>query len=108
MSDTGKFSEPAEGLSGEQLDAYYERILADSGGDIETAKASAKSTAKRIQRAKASLELTMPGRIEIIAGMHLNLARFRTGISGRWKVVIVRHTVSRSGWLTNVEAEAAD
>ena len=72
------------------------------------AETAAKSAAKRIEREKASLDLTMPGRIEIIAGMHLNLAGFRTGIAGRWKVVTVRHTVSRSGWLTNIEAEAAE
>jgi phage protein D len=71
------------------------------------AEVAAKTAAKRIEREKASLELTMPGRIEIIAGMHLNLAGFRAGISGGWKVVTVRHTVSRSGWLSNIEAEAA-
>jgi phage protein D len=74
----------------------------------DEAKVAAKTAAKRIEREKASLELTMPGRIEIIAGMHLNLSLFRTGVSGRWKVITVRHTVSRSGWLTNIEAETAE
>lgn len=75
-----------------------------SGAEGETA---AKTAAKRIQRAKASVDLTMPGRIDVVAGMHINLVGFRDGINGKWKVVTVRHTVSRSGWLTAITGEAA-
>lgn len=73
----------------------------------DEAKAAAKSTAKRIERAKASVDLTLPGRLDIVAGMHINLTGFREGINGRWKAVTVRHTVSRSGWLTAITGEAA-
>jgi phage protein D len=73
----------------------------------DEAKASAKTQAKRIERSKKSVELTMPGTNAIIAGMHINLAGFRQGISGRYKVVTVRHTVSRSGWTTSITGEGA-
>jgi phage protein D len=73
----------------------------------DEAKAAAKTTAKRIERAKASIDLTLPGRIDIVAGMHLTLVGFRDGVSGKWKAVSVRHTVSRSGWLTAISGESA-
>jgi len=106
MSDNGQFMVP-EGATGPQVDAFYERILADSGGSVETAKASAKSTAKRIARSKAGIDLTMPGRLDIVAGMHVTLEGFREGIAGKWKVVTVRHTISRNGWLTARTGEQA-
>lgn len=73
----------------------------------DEAKAAAKTTAKRIERAKASIDLTMPGRIDIVAGMHVTLVGFRDGVSGKWKIISVRHTVSRNGWLTAISGEAA-
>jgi phage protein D len=73
----------------------------------DEAKATAKATAKRIERAKASIDLTMPGRIDIVAGMHITLVGFRDGINGKWKAKQVRHTVSRNGWLTAITGEAA-
>ncbi len=73
----------------------------------DDAKAAAKTAAKRIQRGKASVDITMPGRIDMVAGMHVNLEGFRDGINGKWKVITVRHTVSRSGWLTAITGEAA-
>jgi phage protein D len=73
----------------------------------DEAKASAKTTAKRIARGKASVELTMPGRIDIVAGMHITLVGFRDGVNGKWKAVTVRQTLSRSGWLTAITGEAA-
>lgn len=73
----------------------------------DEAKAAAKTTAKRIERSKASIDITMPGRIDVVAGMHITLAGFRDGVSGKWKVISVRHTISRSGWLTAISGEAA-
>jgi phage protein D len=73
----------------------------------DEAKASAKSAAKRIQSSKASVDITMPGRIDIVAGMHITLTGFRDGVNGKWKAVTVRHTISRSGWLTAITGEAA-
>lgn len=73
----------------------------------DEAKAAAKTTAKRIERSKATLELTLPGSTAIIAGMHITLVGFRDGINGVWKVLTVRHTLSRSGYLVAITAEAA-
>ena len=88
------------------MEETIERVNA-IGGDIETAKASAKNQAKRIARAKKAVEITMPGNTAIVAGMHVNLAEFRSGISGRYKVVTVRHSLSRSGFTTTITGEAA-
>ena len=73
----------------------------------DEAKASAKTAAKRIERSKRQIELTLPGRIELVAGMVVNLVGFRGGVSGRWKLVSVRHTISRSGFLTAITGESA-
>jgi phage protein D len=73
----------------------------------EEAEVKATTAAKRIARAKAALDLTMPGRIDIVSGMHVTLTGFRDGVNGKWKVISVRHTVSRSGWLTAITGEAA-
>lgn len=73
----------------------------------EQAKAAAKTSAKRIERAKASVDLTMPGTNAIVAGAHINLTGFRGGINGKWKVISVSHTISRSGWQTVISGEAA-
>lgn len=73
----------------------------------DEAKAAAKTTAKRIERAKATVDLTMPGRIDLVSGMHITLTGFRDGINGKWKVVTVRHTISRNGWLTAITGESA-
>ena len=105
-NDGGQFLAP-EGATGQAVDSFYERILADTGGNVETAKASAKASAKRIARSKRQVELTMPGRNDIVAGMVVTLAGFRNGVSGRWKIMTVRHTLSRSGWLTAITGEAA-
>ncbi len=74
---------------------------------MDEAKAAAKTQAKRIERSKKAVEITMPGNTAIVAGMHVNLAGFRSGISGRYKVVTVRHSVSRSGFTTTITGEAA-
>lgn len=73
----------------------------------DEAKAKAKTQAKRIERSKKQVELTMPGNSAIVAGMHVNLTNFRQGISGRYKVITVRHSLSRSGWTTSITGEGA-
>lgn len=74
---------------------------------MDEGKAKAKSLAKRITFSKRKVELTMPGNTGIVAGMHVTLAGFRSGISGRYKVVTVRHSVSRSGFTTSITGEGA-
>lgn len=73
----------------------------------DEAKAAAKSHAKRIERAKKSVEISMPGTLSVVAGSFVTLAGFRAGVSGRFKVVSVRHSVSRSGWTTSFTAEGS-
>lgn len=73
----------------------------------DEAKAAAKSQAKRIERAKKGLEVTMPGTLRIVAGSVVNMTGFRDGVNGRFKVVQVRHSVSRTGWSTTLTCEGA-
>lgn len=73
----------------------------------DEAKAAAKSQAKRIERSKKSVTLTMPGTLDVIAGAFVNLSRFRDGVNSRYKVVSVRHSVTRSGWTTSLTCEGA-
>lgn len=105
--DGGQFLAP-QGASGAEVDAFYERVLADTGGDIETTKKTAKSTAQRIARSKKQADLSMAGNVSIVSGMHVNLTDFRQGNSGRYKVLSVRHSLSRSGFTTSITAEAAE
>lgn len=73
----------------------------------DEAAAAAKTTAKRIERSKKQVELTMPGTVSVVAGMKITLAEFRPGVSGDYKVVSVRNSLSRNGWLTYVTCEGA-
>jgi phage protein D len=75
--------------------------------DKETTKQTVKSTAKRIARSKKQCTLTLLGNISLVAGMHVNLTGFRQGNSGRYKVLTVRQSVSRSGWTTSLTCEGA-
>lgn len=104
---TGQSKEfTADVTKAEGSGTYYERTLADSG-DEEAAKFAAQTTAKRIQRYGRKIELNMLGRNDIVAGMRITLSGFREGINGKWKAVSVRHTISRSGWLTVISGELA-
>lgn len=73
----------------------------------DEAKAAAKSKAKRIERSKKQVELSMPGRLDMVAGAFVTLSGFRDGVDGRIKIVAVRHSVSRSGWTTSITGEGA-
>ncbi len=73
----------------------------------EEAKAIAKTTAKRIARATRSFELTLPGRLDIVAGGKVNLTGFREGVNGEWLVKNVRHRIDSGGWSMSVSGEGA-
>lgn len=75
---------------------------------MDEAKAKAKNAAKRIERSKKQVDISMPGNVSIVAGMHINLTGFRPGVSGRYKVISVRHSLSRSGFTTSISAEGAE
>ena len=74
----------------------------------DDAQASGKSLAKRLKRAKKSFEVTMPGTLSIVAGSTLTLSGFHSGVDSLYTVVSVRHSLSRSGWITNLSGEGAD
>ena len=71
------------------------------------AKAIAKTTAKRIARATRSFEITLPGRLDIVAGGKINLTGFREGVNGNWLVKSVRHRIDSGGWSMTVSGEGA-
>jgi phage protein D len=73
----------------------------------DEAKAAAKSQAKRIERSKRSATFTLPGRADIVAGAVIVAAQFRDAVNGRYKVIEVRHSVTRSGWSTSLTCEGA-
>jgi phage protein D len=73
----------------------------------DEAKAAAKAKAGRIERSKRRVELSMPGRLDIVAGAFVTLSGFREGVDGRIKVVTVKHSITRSGWLTSITGEGA-
>lgn len=73
----------------------------------DEAQAAAKSQAKRIERSKKSVEITMPGTLAVVAGSVVILSGFRDGVDGRFKAVSVRHSLSRSGWTTTISGEGA-
>jgi len=71
------------------------------------AKAIAKTTAKRIARATRSFEITLPGRLDIVAGGKVNLSGFREGVNGSWLVKNVRHRIDSGGWSMTVSGDGA-
>lgn len=73
----------------------------------DEAKAAAKSQAKRIERSKKQVDLSMPGRLDIVAGAFVTLQGFREGVDGRIKVMTVRHSLNRGGWITTILGEGS-
>lgn len=98
--------EPPSGASAAEIDTYYESILSQTEGTVDDATAVAKTQARRIERSKKTVELTMLGNASLVAGAHVTLDGFRAGIAGKYKIVTVRHSLSRSGWTTSITGEA--
>jgi phage protein D len=71
------------------------------------AEAAAKTTASRIARASRQIELTLPGRLDIVAGGKVQLASIRQGVDGEWLVKSVRHRIDSGGWSMQVSGEGA-
>lgn len=101
MSD--QFNQAGGASEGAKFDSVYESVLL---GDGDT-EAGAKTKAKRIARSKGSVTLTMPGTTSVVAGAVVNLQGFRPGVSGRYKIKSVTHSLSRSGWTTKIDCELA-
>lgn len=71
------------------------------------AEAAAKTTAARIARASRQIELTLPGRLDIVAGGKVQLTGIRQGVDGEWLVKTVRHRIDSGGWSMQVTGEGA-
>jgi uncharacterized protein len=71
------------------------------------ATAIATTTAKRIARSTRNFEITLPGRLDIVAGGKVNLTGFREGVNGEWLVKQVRHRIDPNGWSMTVSGEGA-
>lgn len=73
----------------------------------EQAEAVAKTAAKRIARSSRQFEVSLPGRLDIVAGGKLQLIGIREGVDGQWLVKTVRHRLDSRGWSMTVSGEGA-
>ena len=71
----------------------------------EVARAAAQAEYDSRVRRQATLSLSMPGRIDVLAEGRLELAGFRPGVSGAWIVTRAEHSLDDSGYRTDIEAE---
>ena len=102
-------SEPAF-THGDNFREYYGWVTgADPAapGATTPAPAEAAAVARRIERSQKRVDIAMPGTNAIIAGAILNLVDFRPQLSGRYKILVVRHSLSRDGWITTLTCEGA-
>lgn len=76
--------------------------------DEATAREALTATLARLQRGKVAVDLTLPGRPDIFAEAGLTLSGFRPGVDGTFAIVKVGHTLSNSGLVTTLSAEATD
>jgi UPF0716 family protein affecting phage T7 exclusion len=74
-----------------------------SSGDEGTSAVNA--AAKRIKRSKKSVDISMQGTLRVIAGSIVILTGFRSEINGRYKVMMVNHSITSGGWITRITCE---
>lgn len=82
-------------------------VAPNTAASEDEAKAQAKTAADRIARSTRQFELTLPGRLDIVAGGKVALSGFRDGVNGEWLVQEVRHRLDSSGWSMSVSGEGA-
>ena len=80
---------------------------AATAADESQAKAVAKTTASRIARSSREFEISLPGRLDIVAGGKIQLAGIREGVDGEWLVKSVQHRIDSRGWSMTVGGEGA-
>lgn len=73
-----------------------------------TAGKAAKVKADRIARVGKTLDITMPGTLDVVAGGVLTVDGFRPDVDGEWQVKVVKQSISRSGWITEISCESAN
>ncbi|MDH5179766.1 MAG: contractile injection system protein, VgrG/Pvc8 family [Gammaproteobacteria bacterium] len=69
------------------------------------ADAAAKSTFKEQERARATLNISLPGRSNLQANQILDMQGWRDGVNGKWLITRVQHTLDNSGYHCDVDAE---
>jgi phage protein D len=82
-------------------------VAPNTASSEEEAKAQAKTAAERIGRSTRQFELTLPGRLDIVAGGKVSLGGFRDGVNGEWLVKEVRHRMDSQGWSMSVSGEGS-
>lgn len=73
--------------------------------DEVQAKAVAKTTAKRIARSSREFEISLPGRLDVVAGGKIQLVGISEGANGEWLVKSCSHRLDARGWSMTVQGE---
>ena len=81
------------------------KTLRHTFGTKEEAERAAKAALSKQKRAGDKLSVTIAGDSTISAEGQVNLIGFRKGVSGRWSVRSVQHTLNDGGFQTKIEAE---
>lgn len=69
------------------------------------AVAAAKAELEKRARGERKLNLTLPGRTDLVAEGPLTLAGFREGVDGAWLITSVDHQLDNGGYVCSVQAE---
>lgn len=71
------------------------------------AKTAADNTMAALERGEFEADLTLPGDPDLVAGAEISLSGFTPeSLNGNYLAKSVSHSVSRSGWTTNVKLES--
>ena len=71
----------------------------------DAAQKAAESYLEAFKRGKSVVNITRPGRADIMAECRLQLSGFRSGINGVWSVKRVTHRVSSAGYSMTLDGE---
>lgn len=71
----------------------------------EQAQSAAQGKLDALSRGSATLTMTMPGLPPLAAGSILSVSGFRKGVDGLWEITHARHSFSKRGYSSEVEAE---
>lgn len=82
-------------------------VAPTTAANEDEAKAQAKTAASRIGRSTRQFDLSLPGRLDIVAGGKVSLSGFRDGVNGEWLVKDVKHRLDSSGWSMTVSGEGS-
>lgn len=73
--------------------------------DAESARSAAESRLAALARGAATLTLSCPGDVRLMAEARLQLTGVRPGVDGEWSIVAVEHIIDGSGYRCEIEAE---